>query len=84
MAVFYKGFIMIKAYVILLICALGLGAFFYGKNVGVSKCEMQKLQNQINVTEQNQIKERDINDTVFKTGVADIRRILCDKYTIAE
>ena len=33
---------------------------------------------------QNQINERNINDTVFKTGVADIRRILRDKYSIAE
>ena len=68
----------------MLICALVIGAFFYGKNVGVSKCEIQNLQNQINTTEQNQVKERDINDKVFKTGVADIRRILRDKYSIAE
>lgn len=75
---------MAKVYIILLIGALVFGAFFYGKNVGVSKCEIQNLQNQINTTEQNQINERNINDTVFKTGVADIRRILRDKYSIAE
>lgn len=68
----------------MLICTIFIGAFFYGKHVGVSKCEIQNLQNKINTTEQNRINERNINDTVFKTGVADIRRILRDKYSIAE
>jgi hypothetical protein len=75
---------MTKVYVILLLCVVLVGTFFYGRNVGVSKCEMQNLQNQINTTEQNQVKERDLNDKVFKTGVVDIRRILRDKYSIAE
>ena len=75
---------MTKVYIILLMCALVYGAFFYGKNIGISKCEIQNLQNKINTTEQNRINERNINDTVFKTGVADIRRILRDKYSIAE
>ncbi len=65
-------------------CAITVGAFFYGKNVGVSKCETQNLQNQIRTKEQNQTKERILNDKVFKTGVADIRRFLRDKYSIAE
>ena len=68
----------------MLMCAITVGAFFYGKHVGVSKCEIQKLQNQINTTEQNQVNERILNDKVFKTGVADIRHILRDKYSIAE
>lgn len=75
---------MTKIYLIILICAIIIGAFFYGKNVGISKCEIQNLQNQINTTEQSQQNERNINDTVYKTGVRDIRRILYDKYTIAE
>jgi len=75
---------MTKIYLIILMCAFGLGAFFYGRNVGVAKCEKQNLQNQINITKQKQMNERIINDKVFKTGVADIRRILRDKYTIAE
>ena len=52
--------------------------------MGVSKCKIQNLQNQINAGEQQQTKERIINDAVYKTGVGDIRRILRDKYTIAE
>lgn len=75
---------MIKLYLIILVCVIVCGAFFYGKNVGISKCEIQNLQNQINTTEQSQQNERNINDTVYKTGVRDIRRILYDKYTIAE
>jgi len=75
---------MIKLYLTILICAIVCGAFFYGKNVGTSECEMKKLHNQIDTTEQYQIKERNINDKVYKTGLRDIRRILHDKYTIAE
>ena len=68
----------------MLICAIIVGAYFYGVHVGNSKCEIQHFQNQINTVDQNKTKERIINDTVYKTGVADIRRILRDKYTIAE
>lgn len=75
---------MIKVYLIILICAIITGAYFYGKNVGVSQCEKQYSQNQINITEQQKNKEGLINETVYKTGVNDIRRILHDKYTIAE
>ena len=75
---------MTKLYLIMLICIIFFGAFFYGKNVGVSKCEKQYLQNQINITEQQNTNERLINETVYKTGVADIRRILRDKYSITE
>ena len=60
-------------------CATIVGAYFYGKSVGVSQCEKQHFQNQINITEQQKI-----NETVYKTGVRDIRRILRDKYTITE
>ena len=75
---------MTKIYLIISICALVIGTFFYGKNIGASKCEMQNLQKQINTNEQYETKERIINDTVYKTGVGDIRRVLRDKYTIAE
>ena len=61
-----------------------VGTFFYGKNIGSSECRIQNLQNQIDTDEQQQTKQRIINDTVYKTGVGDIRRILRDKYTIAE
>lgn len=75
---------MIKFYLIILVCVIILGAFFYGRDVGRSKCEIQNFQNQIKTTEKIQQTERILNDAVYKTGVADIRRILRDKYTIAE
>ncbi len=65
-------------------CATIVGAYFYGKSLGVAQCEKQYLQNQINTTQQQKINERVINETVYKTGVRDIRRILRDKYTITE
>ncbi len=79
-----KVFIMARLYLIMLICAIITGAFFYGKTIGKSKCEIQNFQNQINQTEQIQQNKRNLNETVYKTGVRDIRRILRDKYTIAE
>jgi hypothetical protein len=75
---------MTRIYLIILVCTIITGAYFYGKSVGVSKCEKQYFQNQIKTTEQQKTNERIINATVYKTGVGDIRRILRDKYTIAE
>ena len=68
----------------MLICAIIIGAYFYGKNIGISQCEIQNFQNQINTAEQNKTKERIVNDRVYKTGTDDIRVILRNKYTIAE
>ena len=73
-----------KIYLAISICAIIIGAFFYGKHVGISKCEIQNYQEQIKTTENNEINKRVINDKVYKTGVADIRSVLRDKYTIAE
>lgn len=75
---------MMKLYLIGLVCVALVGAFFYGKSVGISKCEIQNFQSHINNIEQIKINERVINDVVYKTGVRDIRRILRDKYSIAE
>lgn len=73
-----------KFYILMVFCALVFGAFFYGKNIEHTKCQMQHAveQNQ----NQNQIfqNKRVIHDSVYKTSVGDIRRILHDKYTIKE
>ena len=73
-----------KLYLVMAICALIMGAYFYGVNITNVKCQKQHIeqvfQNQ-NKLIQNQ---RIIHDTVYKTGVGDIRHILRDKYTIAE
>lgn len=61
-----------------------MGAYFYGFNIANSKCQNKQLQNNIFEIQQIQQNKKEIHDTVYKTGVADIRRILRDKYTIAE
>ena len=77
-----------KLYLLLAVCAVVGGAYICGANIADAKCRarfdrqnlqaMQNLQNQII---QNKRKNHEI---VYKTGVADIRRILRDKYSIAE
>ena len=75
---------MTKIYLIISVCAIIIGAFFYGEHVGNSKCKLQNLHEQIKTTENKEINKRIINDKVYKTGVADIRGVLRDKYTIKE
>ena len=73
-----------RFYFTAIICALVLGAFFYGTNLADTKCQMRHIKE--NSQQQTQLikNERIIHDTVYKTGVADIRNILRDKYSIAE
>ena len=68
----------------ILIGALCTVFYLYGLNVGKSKCEIKNYTEQINISNQNDKQKRILNDTVYKTGVRDIRRILHDKYTIGE
>lgn len=75
---------MLKTYLIVCLGALILGAFFYGKNIEQEKCRVRYLQLSEQNQEQTILKQRKIHDTVYKTGLGDIRRILRDKYTIAE
>ena len=84
MADFLLGDKMIKLYMFILIGALCTVFYFYGLNVGKSKCEIKNYTEQINISNQNDKQKRILNDTVYKTGVRDIRRILHDKYTIGE
>ena len=73
-----------KIYFIVLISAIVFGAYFYGK----AKCQFDVAQdNLIRNQKQQELylkSQRIIHENVYKTGVADIRRILRDKYTIAE
>jgi len=75
---------MLKTYLIVCLGALILGAFFYGKNIEQEKCRVRNLQLSKQHQEKIILKQREIHDTVYKTSLGDIRRILCDKYTIAE
>ena len=75
---------MSRLYFIVLLSTLILGAYFYGVNIAKARCQIQYIKQE----QQNQeiiIKDkRKIHETVYKTGVADIRSILRDKYSIAE
>ena len=77
-----------KIYLLIALGALIIGAYFYGAKIADAKCKIKNLQNNLNENIQSQKQfndnQRIIHETVYKTGVADIRRILCDKYTIAE
>lgn len=67
-------------------CVIVVGAYCYGVNVGNSKCRLQVAQNNLVTIQnyQNQIikTQKVSHDTVYKMGVHDIRRVLCDKYSI--
>jgi len=77
-----------KLYLIIAVGGVICGAYVCGANIADAKCraktvqqnfaELQKYQNQI-----SQIKRKN-HETVYKTGVRDVRRILRDKYTISE
>ncbi len=73
-----------KMYFIVLISALIFGAYFYGTNISNMKCREKQANNNLIEIQQTEKNKRIIHDTVYKTGVRDIRRILRDKYTIAE
>ena len=73
-----------KIYFIILTSVLIIGAYFYGVKITNIKCRERRVTDnlsEIQIIEQN---KKEIHETVYKTGVADIRRILFDKYTIAE
>lgn len=73
-----------KIYLICGASAFVFGAYFYGFNIANSKCQNRQLQIDISEIQKIQQNKKEIHDTVYKTGTGDIRRILRDKYTIAE
>lgn len=77
-----------KLYLIGLIGAIVCGAYLYGTNVADAKCKMNQAQANLQNMQNTQIQiiesKRKNHEIVYKTGVRDIRNILCDKYTIAE
>ena len=73
-----------KIYFMLAIGALVWGAYFYGVNITNAKCQIRYFQ-ETNHAQEILIKnKKEIHENVYKTGVRDIRRILRDKYSIAE
>jgi len=75
---------MIKIYFIVAMGAIVIGAYFYGANISDSKCRAKQMQNNLNEIQTIEQHKKEIHDKVYKTGTDDIRRILHDKYTIAD
>ena len=77
-----------KIYLLFGFCAILYGAYFYGINITKAKCQAriatENLQTFQYFQQQNNTIKRNNHEIVYKTGVGDIRRILRDKYTIAE
>lgn len=73
-----------KIYVALLFIGVVLGAFVCGGKIANAKCQMRIAQTSKTQVEQSLYNNRILNDKVYKTGVADIRRILQSEYSIAE
>ena len=81
---FIKRKNMLKIYVVLAACAVVVGTYYYGATIMRAKC---RTQNAVNETQNIQTiitTNREINEQVFNTGLADIRNILRTKYTIAD
>ncbi len=70
----------------ILICVFGLVFLSYlnGIQLGKAKCQQQNAKQIIQTTNNQMIKRNKINAQVYNTGTADIRNILCEKYTIAD
>jgi len=73
-----------KIYLMLLLVGCVFGAFVCGGKIADAKCRMKIAQESKAQIEQSLQNNRILDDKVYKTGVADIRRILQSEYSIAE
>lgn len=72
---------------ILILCGIALVvvcAFFNGMRIGKLKCQIKNAYATTTITAQIIETQGKINETVYRTGVRDVRRVLREKYTIAE
>ncbi len=75
---------MTKLYFIIALCGLEIAIYTYAWNQGIAKCRRENTQQFINqITEQNK-KQRILDVEIYHTNLRDIRRVLREKYTIAE
>ena len=75
---------MIRIYCAALLCAAIFLSYFIGGHVANIKCRERIANANVEQVIINTHIIRKTNDTVMHTGVGDIRRILREKYTIAE
>ncbi len=75
---------MIRVYIAaIFIAALGI-VYAFGVRIGREQCRADTANHGIETNNEIITEIGTINDTVIKTGTGDIRRILCDRYTIAD
>jgi hypothetical protein len=75
---------MVKFYLVVVLAVLMVGAYISGRKIATADCWADMYQQQ-NVR-QMQINQKleGINEKVVRSSTDDIRRVLCEKYTIAE
>ena len=75
---------MTKHYIIAAIIVCIITIYLFGRHIGVTKCNQELVAATIQQTEIHNQKKEKINAEVYHTGVRDIRRVLREKYTIAD
>ena len=73
-----------RIYLIITITIIVYGAYLFGARIASKQCEITNMQNKTNEITQTISMQRITDEKVYHTGAGDIRRILYDKYTIAE
>ena len=72
----------------LFLCVAGVGAILFsyvvGMRVGREKCRVEVASQSVAIQSQTIKIMGDVNAETFNRGVGDIRRVLHEKYTIAE
>jgi len=75
---------MIRIYFAALVCVAIFLSYFIGIHVGNVRCNTRIAESNIeHIVRDAKIMEK-TNEVVYHTGTADVRRILHEKYTIAE
>ena len=73
-----------QKYLIIAVCAMVLGSYFFGARIAREKCVADGANAQTNEIINNVNMVRVANEKTVHTNVRDIRNILRAKYTIAE
>ena len=73
-----------QKYLIIAVCAMVFGAYFFGARIAREKCVTDGANAQTNEIINNVNVVRGANEKTVHTGVRDIRDILRRKYTIAK
>lgn len=75
---------MTKIYLYSALAGLFLTVFLFGHSIGVAKCQQEFTTQSVALSQEQNVKKEAINAEIYRTGVRDIRRVLREKYTIAD